>query len=664
MKPACSQALYLVLLLGCCLTFGGPAPVQSQTRDGHTPGSLAPDEVLPSNPAELAAKPDSGRDYRTFSRVRRFGSRVYDCKCFAFSPDGRTIAYGGAKGRILIREVSSRCVVAAIDELPDSVDCLRYSPDGKLLVAAVGKRVKIWNTSTYEHLRDLPACKNDVSGFVFSPDGQLLAVSVDYHDMVDLWNMGTFKKYKSLAIESDTPGGLQFSTDGKTLFVGDVQGRLTYWDVKTGVQQHIVVGPDGVMREKDAIIQAHRDSITSVEVSPDGRLIATAGFDKVIKLWDRATGEEVLTILGNTEWVNDVAFSPDGKTLLSCCAGGTTKIWDVATGRHLVGYGAGRYAYTRDVGFSPRGDCFASAEDDHLVLWENAPHKQRRKWAAHAERLSAIAFNSTGTELVTVGWDSLLRTWDVSTGTLRRSHEFGGWAGSIAVIDTDKKVALANDAVDVRDLDSGAKAWEYQSRFSTVALGPDGGELIAFVDQSAMILHATSGERLRSHDLVAEKDYFAAISPDGKRLAVKRSDGTISILDSSDFSELKDLPAGERFQHAAFSPEGLRLAGVVTGEYFPSKLTGWDIESGTLQFSVDVADDMSDVRYSPDGRFVLITSHMAVIIHDATSGDVVGSIEGHANTITCMAYSRDGSHIATGDASGEIRLWQLSDFIK
>ncbi|MBK8207080.1 MAG: WD40 repeat domain-containing protein [Planctomycetes bacterium] len=654
----------MVLLLGCCLIFGGPAPVQSQTRDGHTPGSLAPDEVLPSNPAELAAKPDSGRDYRTFSRVRRFGSRVYDCKCFAFSPDGRTIAYGGAKGRILIREVSSRCVVAAIDELPDSVDCLRYSPDGKLLVAAVGKRVKMWNTSTYEHLRDLPACKNDVSGFVFSPDGRLLAVSVDYHDRVDIWDMGTVKKYKSLAVESDAPGGLQFSTDGKTLLIGDEQGRLTYWDVEAGLPRHIAEGTDGVIREKDPVILAHSDSITSVAVSPDGRLIATAGFDKVIKLWSMATGEEVLTILGNTEWVNGVAFSPDGKTLLSCCFGGTTRIWDVATGRHLAGYGAGQYATTSDVGFSPLGDCFASAEDDHLVLWGNAPGKQRRKWTAHAERLSAIAFNSTGTELVTAGWDKLLRTWDVSSGTLRRSHEIGPWTQSIAVIDGDKKAAVAGRSVDARDLNSGAKAWDSQIRFSSVALGPDGGELIAFGDQSAMILHATSGERLRNHDLVAEGDFFAAISPDGKRFAVKRSNGSVSILGTGDFAALKDLPAGERFQHAAFSPEGLRLAGVVTGEYFPSKLTGWDIESGTLQFSVDVADHVSDVRYSPDGRFVLITSHMAVIIHDATGGDVVGSIEGHADTITCMAYSRDGSHIATGDASGEIRLWQLSDFIK
>ncbi len=116
-------------------------------------------------------------------------------------------------------------------------------------------------------------------------------------------------------------------------------------------------------------LTGHTNSVESVAFSPDGRLLASASYGE-IKLWEVATGREVLTLRGHTDWVRSVAFSPDGR-LLASGSYKEIKLWEVATGREVRTL-TGHTDDVNSVAFSPDGRLLASGSgyyDRTIKLW-------------------------------------------------------------------------------------------------------------------------------------------------------------------------------------------------------------------------------------------------------------------------------------------------------
>jgi WD40 repeat protein len=198
-----------------------------------------------------------------------------------------------------------------------------------------------------------------------------------------------------------------FSRDGRRLATGDAyQEGLKLWDAQAG----------GLSLRT---FSAHRNPVSAVAFSPDGGWLASASFDKSMKVWDTTTGGLVHSFL-HTGAVLCVAFSPDGRRLASSGDDKTVHVWDVTTGREVLGL-RGHIGACECLAFSPDGRRLASASMDGTVrIWDATPlrgdESQETLSFTHSDDILALALSPDGESVVSAGFDTLVKVSKEQTG--------------------------------------------------------------------------------------------------------------------------------------------------------------------------------------------------------------------------------------------------------
>ncbi len=253
-----------------------------------------------------------------------------------------------------------------------------------------------------------------VAAVAFDPATRRMAVGS--YKSVHLMALADRKWTATLTGHADLVRALAFSPDGRRLVVaGGPSGRfgeIKIWDVQAAVPTLV------------STIQGHTDTILAVAFSPDGATIASAGYDRLIKIWDVATGKLVMTLKEHSDAVFAVAYMPGGRQLVSAAGDRTLKIWDVSTGKRVFTISDALDSLYA-VAVHPSGSHIAAAGADRMIrtwAWNadgSSPGGHTGSLAAstfaHADAVLRLAYSPDGATLVSAGADRVIKVWDAKT---------------------------------------------------------------------------------------------------------------------------------------------------------------------------------------------------------------------------------------------------------
>lgn len=239
----------------------------------------------------------------------------------AFSPDSKRLLSGSADTTAILWDPAAGEQVRTFRGHTGPVLSVAFSPDGKrILTGSADKTAVLWNAQTGEQLQQLKGHTRDVLGVAYSPDGTKLATASGDRSAA-LWDVETGKRFFYLQGHREETACIAFSPDSARVVTGAYDDTAVLWEVASG--------------KRLGLAARHGTDIYAVAFTPDGRVV-TGERQDLIQLSDPATGTTVRQFIGHMADVHSLGVSPDGRVLLSGSKDGTVRLWDLATGRELL----------------------------------------------------------------------------------------------------------------------------------------------------------------------------------------------------------------------------------------------------------------------------------------------------------------------------------------
>ncbi len=248
-----------------------------------------------------------------------------------------------------------------------------------------------------------------------SPTAPLAAVGGDRQ--IALFDLDGLSLIGALPFPEGDVYSLTFSLNGELLLAAGGQegasSAAVLWDVRKGER----VGSYG----------HGYDTILAADISPDHRMIALGGPDRIVKVYDTANGELLYDLKTHTDWIYAVKFSPDGELLASADRAGNLLFWQAANGRFVEAL-KGHTGPIYDLAYTHDSNVLASASHDGKIFyWDTWKYTKIRNFQGHSGETLSVDFNRQN-QLVSSGRDGKTKTWDLAGKNVAAYETLGDWA--------------------------------------------------------------------------------------------------------------------------------------------------------------------------------------------------------------------------------------------
>jgi eukaryotic-like serine/threonine-protein kinase len=431
----------------------------------------------------------------------------------------------------------------------------------------------------------------------------------------------------------------------------DFKSVLVRWVAFCPDGKHIAAAGDDhnlslISKASGSIIQTipgHKHTVTKIEWSPDGFLLASLSQDNTVRLWNQRDDTSVEITFDSK--LNNMAFSGDGRFLFVCRWDGHIdrfKVEDILRGKTTSDGSYDLEMHPYGITVSPDGQRVAvGLWDGRILLFNSECTVHEDTIEGHTAHLDNMAFTQDGTRLVSISTDMTVRLWDVKTG-----HE-----------------VLVIDRMDVLNLNQGLDYYmnfvAFRKNDSELLIG-DRAETVTVYEASPLVGPQDSiSEDLSGHTMpITNVGYH----PDGNQVIASGIDGTVRLWDVIDDSNLPPLYAGDM--------------GTWSGQFDPSGkwITAWCCQKGLFYIKVwqseppynelfrwkYVREPMA-VTFSHDSKYLIVGGEEHKLdVFDWRLSQRVHGLEGQNDYIVSLTTSPDGRYLASAGFGGSVWLWDAT----